>query len=64
MDTDADTDTEKFNNECNRVNTVGLNESIWSKKTDHVQVADGIILDSDTISVVADIVKVDGLCTF
>ena len=64
MDTDADTDTEKFNKKCIRVNTVGLNESIWSKKTDHVQVADGIILDSDTISVVADIVKVDGLCTF
>ena len=61
---DADTDTEKFNNGCYRVNTVGLSESVWSKKTDHVQVADGITLDCDTISAVADKVKVDGLCTF
>ena len=31
LDTDADTDTKKFNNGCNRVNTVGLSESVWSK---------------------------------
>ena len=64
MDTDADTDTEKFNNGCNRVNTVDLSESIWSKKIDHVQVADGIKLDCDTVSAVGIKVKVDGLCTF
>ena len=64
MDTDADTDTKKFNNGCNRVNTVDLSESIWSKKTDHVQVADGIKLDCYTISAARVIVKVVGLCTF
>ena len=52
MDTDADTDTKKFNNGCNRVNIVGLSESVWSKKTEHVQVADDITLDCDTISAV------------
>ena len=61
---DADTDTEKFNNGCYRVNTVGLSDSVWSKKTDHVQVADSIKLDCDTISAVEVKVKVDGLCTF
>ena len=45
-------------------NTVGLSESVWSKKTDHVQVADSIKLDCDTISAVGVKVKVDGLCTF
>ena len=43
---------------------VGLSESVWSKKTDHVQVADGIKLDCDTVSAVGIKVKVDGHCTF
>ena len=43
---------------------VGLSESVWSKKTDHVKVADGIKLDCDTVSAVGIKVKVDGHCTF
>ena len=52
----------KFKNGWNRVNTVCLSESAWSKKTDHVRVAGGITLDCDTISGVGVKVKVNGIC--